>query len=173
MAEAAKNQVISTRPLAKSGVVPAKLDGGKAGADAAEQASVLVAEDGTTIIHHDVVAKIAGMAVREVDGVHALVPFDATQSVSRLAKRMVGRTMRDLGIQVEVGTTQTAVDVRINTVYGVSIVEIASQVRKNVRTRLEDLTGLEVVEVNIEILDLYFAGEDDEPEVSPDAPRVR
>lgn len=172
MADTAKNLVNASRPQAKGAAGPSKLTDRKADADVPEHASVLVSDGGTTIIHHDVVAKIAGMAVREVDGVHALVPFDASQSVSRLASRMVGRTMRDLGIQVEVGATQAAIDVRINTDYGVSIVDIATGIRKNVQSRIESLTGLDVVEVNIEVLDLYFGG-DDEPEAPPEESRVR
>jgi len=171
MADTAKNLVNTSRPLAKGTAVSSKLPDRKVDAGEPEQASVLVSDGGTTIIHHDVVAKIAGMAVREVEGVHALVPFDASQSVSKLASRMVGRTMRDLGIQVEVGATQAAVDVRINTHYGVSIVDIATGIRKNVQSRIESLTGLDVVEVNIEVLDLYFGG--DEPEPLPEASRVR
>lgn len=128
-------------------------------ADAANDASLLVGDDGTTIIHTEVVAKIAGMAVQEVTGVHELVPFDAGQSVSKLASRVLGNTMRELGIHVEVGKTQAAVDVRIITNYGASIVDVSTEIRKNVRHRIESMTGLECVEVNIEVLDLFF--EDD------------
>jgi len=173
MAEAAKSQVNSSRSLAKSGsATPSNATGGTSERDGLEQASVLVGEDGTTIIHHDVVAKIAGMAVREVEGVHKLVPFDTGQSVTKLASRMVGRTMRDLGIQVEVGTTQAAVDVRIDAVYGASIVDIGTNIRKNVKNRIETLTGLAVVEVNIEVLDLYFP-DDDAEDQAPEVRRVR
>lgn len=132
-------------------------------------ASVLVSEDGQTIIHNEVVAKIAGMAVREVEGVHELVPYGAGQSVTSLARRVVGKSMRDLGIHVEVGKVEAAVDVRIVTEYGASIVEIAQQVRSNVRERVESMTGLRVVEVNIEVIDLFFPS----GETQDDADRVR
>jgi uncharacterized alkaline shock family protein YloU len=134
-------------------------------------ASLLVGEDGTTIIHTEVVAKIAGMAVQEVPGVHELVPFDAGQSVTKLANRVLGNTMRDLGIHVEVGKTQAAVDVRIITEYGTSIVNISADIRKNVRTRIETMTGLVCVEVNIEVIDLFFPT--DEADEAVDAPSNR
>lgn len=118
--------------------------------------SVLVGDDGNTIIHHDVVAKIVGMAVADVDGVHELVPWGANQTVSAFAKRVVGKSMRDLGVNVEVGTIEAAADVRIVTVYGKSIVNIAADIRQNVRERIEGMTGLRVSEVNIEVIDLYF-----------------
>lgn len=149
------------KSLNKSGASAGALNGNKVdSADVANDASLLVGEDGTTIIHNDVVAKIAGMAVQEVTGVHELVPFDTSQSVSKLANRVFGNSMRELGIHVEVGKTQAAVDVRIVSEYGVSIVEISTQIRKNVRERIEAMTGLSCVEVNIEVLDLFFQDDD-------------
>lgn len=157
MAEAIKTGPSSaTHKSAPSQIVSAEIGRRK---EEEMQASVLVTDEGATIIHNEVVAKIAGMAVREVDGVHELVPFDAGQSVTQLASRVMGRSMRTLGIHVEVGKTQAAVDVRIITHYGVSIVEVASKIRRNVRDRIEAMTGLECVEINIEVVDLYFEEE--------------
>lgn len=119
--------------------------------------SELVTDHGRTIISNDVVAKIAGVTVRRTQGVHALVPYGSGQKVSAFARRITGAVMRDLGVQVEVGKIQAAVDVRIITTYGHSIVEVASQIRNEVRRNVEHMTGLEVVEVNIEVVDLYFA----------------
>lgn len=125
--------------------------------DDASGHSELVTEHGRTIIHNDVVAKIAGVTVRRTQGVHALVPYGASQSVSAFARRITGTVMRDLGVQVEVGKIQAAVDVRIVTDYGASIVEVANVIRTQVRDNIERMTGLEVVEVNIEVVDLFFA----------------
>jgi uncharacterized alkaline shock family protein YloU len=125
-----------------------------------DSASWLLSDHGSTIIHHDVVAKIAGVAIREVEGVHALVPYGTSQKVSAFARRITGGVMRDLGVQVEVGRVQAAVDVRIVTEYGASIVEIAREIRATVREQIEGMTGLEVVEVNIEIVDLFFRNSD-------------
>ena len=119
--------------------------------------SELVTEHGRTIIHNDVVAKIAGVSVRRVEGVHALVPYGTGQSVSAFARRITGAVMRDLGVQVEVGKIQAAVDVRIVTEYGTGIVDIANKIRADVRRNIEHMTGLEVVEVNIEVVDLFFS----------------
>lgn len=147
-AEKSKNEVLGP-------VAPAPIEKKRA-AEEATFSSVLVGDDGSTVIHHDVVAKIAGVAVREVDGVHELVPWGTNQTVSAFAKRIVGRTMRDLGVNVDVGSIEAAVDVRIVTVYGESIVRIANSIRENVRDRIEGMTGLRVTEVNVEVIDLYF-----------------
>ena len=118
--------------------------------------SVLESEHGRTIIHGDVVAKIASIAVREIDGVHSLAPFGASQTMTAFARRLLGSTMRKLGVQVEVGRLQAAIDVRIVTNYGRSIVTIAQAIRDRVREQVEWMTGLDVVEVNVEVVDLYF-----------------
>jgi len=110
-----------------------------------------------------VVAKIAGLAIREVDGVHALAPQDAGQAIAKVARDLGVAEYRKLGVRVEVGKIEAAVDARIITDYGRSIPEIAEGIRKNVKGRITAMTGLQLKELNIEVVDLYF-GDGDEPE---------
>lgn len=139
-----------------------------------EGASVLTDEGGDTTIYQEVVAKIAGIAVREIDGVHRLVPFSAGQQVSSVARSITGgNEMRNLGVRVEVGAEETAVDVRIVTGYGASIPAVAEAIRRNVADRIEGMTGLQVVEVNIDVVDLYFSEDEQEEEEPAEARRVR
>ena len=72
----------------------------RADTEVVELASILETDEGRTIIHHDVVAKIAGMAIREVEGVHSLAPFGAGQVLTRLTRQVSGKQMRNLGVQV-------------------------------------------------------------------------
>jgi uncharacterized alkaline shock family protein YloU len=130
-----------------------------------DNAVLLASDGGRTTIQPHVVAKIAGLAVREVPGVRALVPFGTGQAISSIARAVTGSQMRDLGVSVEVGKVEAAVDVRITTDYGVSIPSIAQGVRDNVSVRIHEMTGLRVTEVNIEVVDLYF--DDDEVEATP------
>jgi uncharacterized alkaline shock family protein YloU len=60
---------------------------------------------------------------------------------------------------VEVEETQTAVDLDIAVEYGVSIVEPAKSVRRNVTTSLERMTSLDVVEVNTTVNDVHLPSE--------------
>lgn len=122
----------------------------------AEIVSLVADEHGRTSIHNQVVSKIAGLAVQEIEGVHKLVPFGAGQAVSSLAKTVTGSTQRDIGVKVEVGQVEAAVDVRIITTYGASIPAIADAIRRNVSDRIEHMTGLRVTEVNVDVADLYF-----------------
>lgn len=141
------------------------------------QPSALVSEQGNTTIADQVVAKIAGVASREISGVHALGGSGASRAVGALRERIPGsRTNLQQGISVEVGERQAAVDIEIVTDYGVSIADLAAAIRRNVIGSVERMTGLEVTEVNIAVTDVYVAEEDDGDEAdqrSLEAPRVQ
>ena len=137
--------------------------------------STLVTEQGKTTIANGVVAKIVGIAASEIDGVYQLVAGGPGAALSTFAQRMTGSEARDRGVTVEVGEREAAVDVRLITTYGASIPQVAQAVRQNIISRVRDMTGLIVKEVNIDVVDLYFPGEEREqpvPEPAP-APRVQ
>lgn len=116
---------------------------------------------GTTTIDDSVVAKIAGLATREVSGV-ASMGGALSGAVAQVVGRIRGDEHATSGVGVEVGTRQAAVDLSITVQYPATITEVASSVRDNVIDRIEKLTGLEVVEVNIAVTDLTFPGEEQE-----------
>lgn len=124
-----------------------------------EHVTTLQQDKGKTIIADSVVAKIAGLAAREVEGVHSLVSTGLGQAVVGLARAVTRQQSRDTGILVEVGEREAAVDVRICAEYGVNIPAVAAAVRNNIIGRVESMTGLLVKEVNVGVVDLYFAGE--------------
>ncbi len=115
---------------------------------------------GKTTIEDAVVAKIAGIAAREVDGVYAL---------GGGAARMMG-AIRDAlnttdlaqGISVEVGETQVAVDVTIVAEYPVSLQKVADQVRAAIHRAMVELVGMEVAEVNVTVNDVHIPSDDDD-----------
>lgn len=128
---------------------------------------ILTGEQGRTLIQDEVVAKIAGLAIREVEGVHALVPYGTGQTISAAMASISGNERKDMGVRVEVGQVEAAVDVRIITAYGVSIPALADAIRKNVEARIHTMTGLKVKEINIEVVDLYFAEREQLNTLSP------
>jgi uncharacterized alkaline shock family protein YloU len=73
------------------------------------------------------------------------------------------------GVAVEVGERQAAIDLDVVTYYGQSIVEVTEAIRRNVIDRVESMTSLEVIEVNIAVGDLHIEGEPEEPK----EPRVQ
>ncbi|MEU6012347.1 Asp23/Gls24 family envelope stress response protein [Streptomyces sp. NPDC047453] len=126
---------------------------------------------GKTTIADGVVAKIAGMAAREVPGIYNLGAGMA-RAFGAMRERVPGAGGSvTRGVKVEVGERQAAVDLDVVVEYGVSIVEVAGDVRTNVISAVERMTGLEVVEVNIAVDDVHLP--DEEEESGPDEGRVR
>ncbi|MEU7045026.1 Asp23/Gls24 family envelope stress response protein [Streptomyces varsoviensis] len=136
----------------------ATVQAGPAGADTAP------ATRGKTSIADGVVEKIAGMAAREVPGVAAL-GGGLARTLGAVRDRVPGgRSHVTRGVKVEVGERQTAVDLDIVVEYGVPITEVAGDIRENVIAAVERMTGLEVVEVNIAVIDVRLPDETTEDE---------
>lgn len=117
---------------------------------------------GRTTIADSVVEKIAGMATREVPGIHSLGSGMARTLGAVSDKVAGGRSSVSRGVKVEVGERQAAVDLEVVVEYGVAIVDIAADVRTSVITAVERMTGLEVVEVNIAVDDVHLPDDEDE-----------
>jgi len=136
-----------------------------------QRAAKLTTEYGTTVIADGVVAKIAGLAAREIPGVYNMGK-GMGRTFGALRSRVPGSSSQPAatqGVSVEVGERQAAIDLDVVTYYGQSIVEVTEAVRRNVIDRVEGMTGLEVTEVNVAVDDLYIEGEPEEPK----EPRVQ
>ncbi|ATW49616.1 Asp23/Gls24 family envelope stress response protein [Streptomyces peucetius] len=121
---------------------------------------------GRTSVADVVVEKIAGMAARDVLGVHAL-GSGFSRSMGSMRERMPGTGSGKSvtrGVSVEVGEVQAAIDLEIVVDYGVSITDVASAVRENVISAVERMAGREVVEVNIMVSDVKLPDEEEEGE---------
>ena len=105
------------------------------------------------------VTAIISMAAEEVDGVatsHGGVrlPGDTSPTVGEFVDNITGGASRTRGLSVDVGERQTAADITINVEYGRSIPQVSQAVRERIIERVENLTGLEVTEVNIQVNDV-------------------
>jgi uncharacterized alkaline shock family protein YloU len=123
--------------------------------------SPLHSDLGTTTIQDSVVTAIIGMAADEVDGVvpsHGGVrlPGDTSPTVGEFVDNITGGTSRTRGLSVDVGERQAAADITVNVAYGRSIPQVAQAVRDQVIERVQNLTGLEVTEVNIQVNDVIL-----------------
>lgn len=135
---------------------------------AAREPSPLTTTTGKTTIADTVVSKIAGIATREVDGVHA-VGGSGSRAVGALRERIPGaRVNQSQGVAVEVGERQAAIDIDIVADYGVAIAELAAGIRRNVIAAVERMTGLQVTEVNIDVHDVFL--NDGEGDAAEDVP---
>lgn len=115
---------------------------------------------GKTVIDNGVVAKIAGIAAREVRGVHAL-GGGAARAFGAI-RDAIGSSDLSQGIRVEVGETQVAVDVVIVADYPVDLQAVASEVRASVIRSIEQFVGMEVTEVNVTVSDVFIPSDDED-----------
>ncbi len=123
--------------------------------------SPLQSDRGTTTIQPGVVSSIAAMAVGEVDGLDpshggTRLPGDTSPTVGEFVGRLTPGAGRTRGISVEVGEEQAALDLTVNVIYGRPIHQVTEALRRNVIKRVENLTGLQVTEVNITVNDVTF-----------------
>ncbi|MER7843408.1 Asp23/Gls24 family envelope stress response protein [Kitasatospora sp. NPDC096077] len=147
------------------GPVPGPPAGARPASGAGGDGGRPVGERGRTALAVGVVEKIAGMAAREVAGIHALGSGLARTFGAMRDRASGGRAGIGRGIKAEVGEKQTAIDIALVVEYGVVIPELARQVRENIIDAVERMTGLEVVEVNIAVNDVHLP---DEPEAEED-----
>jgi uncharacterized alkaline shock family protein YloU len=147
----------------------------RAGTGGGSASSGLVSSQGRTSIADSVVAKIAGLAAREIAGVHAM-GAGATRTFGSIREILPGNTearSASQGVKVEVGERQAAIDLDIVVEYGVAIGDLAAAVRKNVIERLQRMTSLEVTEVNINVDDIWIPGAEDQEPQAPAPARVQ
>lgn len=118
---------------------------------------------GRTVISEAAVAKVAGIAARAVPGVYSLGsgPSRALGAI----RDAVGSSDHAAGVHAEVGETQVAVDISLVASYGTPLHSLADQVRAAVYRAVEELVGLQVIEVNVEVTDVYVP-----PPVKPTTP---
>ena len=114
---------------------------------------------GKTVINDAVVSKVAGIAAREVPGVHGL-GGGAARALGAIRDAVNAKDLSQ-GIKVEVGETQVAVDVSIVAEYPVPLQSVASAVRTAVATAVQTLIGMEVTEVNVTVNDVHVPSDDD------------
>lgn len=131
----------------------------------------LQTQGGKVTVADSVVQKIAGMACREVGGVHAM-GSNAGRTFGAIREVMpgaLGAPNVTQGVGVQVGETEAAIDLEIVVEYGVSIADLAQSIQRNVKQAVEGMTGLQVVEVNINVDDVHLPHEQDEDDHN-DAP---
>jgi uncharacterized alkaline shock family protein YloU len=119
---------------------------------------------GKTVIDDGVVAKVAGIAAREVSGVHAL-GGGAARAIGAI-RSAIGSEDHSQGVKVEVGERQVAADVVIVADYPVPLQEVAEGVRTAVSDAIQQIVGMEVAEVNVTIQDVFIPGDDDSKDAS-------
>ena len=112
---------------------------------------------GSIKIANDVVATIAGLSASDVPGVAGM-----SGGITGGIAEMLGRKNLTKGIKVEVGDTETDIDIFCVVEYGYAITKVASDVQEKVKNAVESMTGLACRTINIHIQGVAFPVKEEE-----------
>ena len=101
---------------------------------------------GEVRIADEVVAIIAGLAATEVDGVDSMAGNITNELVGKLGMKNLSQ-----GVKVDVTEEHVSVDLSLNIKYGYNIPDVSERVQDRVKSAIENMTGLTVLDVNIRI----------------------
>ncbi|WP_072868943.1 Asp23/Gls24 family envelope stress response protein [Desulfofundulus thermosubterraneus] len=128
-----------------------------------ENKEMVIREEQTSLgsirIADEVVRVIAGLAATEVPGVAGMSGGVVGGIVEMLGKKNLSK-----GVKVEVGEKEAAVDLFVIVDYGTRIPDVALRIQENVKKAIEAMTGLSVVEVNVNVQGVAFSQEGKEEE---------
>lgn len=123
-----------------------------------EENNEIMNESSTGIkISNEAVATYAGIAVSEVKGV-----YGKGGTFSGLTEALSGKKNIAKGIKVDVSEKSTKIDVSIIVVYGARIPDVAFEIQSRVKKTVENMTGLMVSEVNVNVLGVHPIDKEDE-----------
>ena len=97
-------------------------------------------------IADEVVAIIAALAATEVDGVASMAGNITNELISRLGMKNLSK-----GVKVDVLEGVVTVSLSLNLKYNYSIMDVSAKVQEKVKNAVENMTGLEVADVNIKV----------------------
>lgn len=103
-------------------------------------------ESGQVQIADEVVAIIAGLAATEVKGVASMVGNITNELVGKLGMKSLSK-----GVRIDILEGVVCVDLALNIDYGYSIPETSKKVQEKVKAAIENMTGLEVSDVNVHV----------------------
>ena len=101
---------------------------------------------GEVRIADEVVAIIAGLAATEVDRVDSMAGNITNELVGKLGMKNLAK-----GVKVDVTEEHVSVDLSLNIKYGYNIPDVSERVQDRVKSAIENMTGLTVLDVNIRI----------------------
>lgn len=129
---------------------------------AKKQQHPLDSDRGTTIVEQPVVTSIVSVVTREAENVQmssggSRAPGDNTPTVGEFFSNLVGTGDFTRGVSVEVLDREATVNLTMMVPYGESIPQVTQSVRDAVVQRVNDLTGMDVTEVNITVDDVALS----------------
>ena len=125
--------------------------------DVIEDADSNVEIDTNLNISEDVIGIIAGLAASEVEGIAGLT----LGFVDGINQILGGNKKYSKGVKIELEGKKVTIDLYVNVKYGVRIPDIAWAAQNAVKSAVENMTGLDVVAVNINVQGITFDKKED------------
>ena len=100
-------------------------------------------------------AIIAGLAATEGEGVDSMAGNITNELVGKLGMKNLSK-----GVKVDVTEEHVSVDLSLNMKYGYNIPDVSEKVQDRVKTAIENMTGLHVLDVNIKIASVNMEAEE-------------
>ncbi|MEG1705629.1 MAG: Asp23/Gls24 family envelope stress response protein [Clostridia bacterium] len=103
-------------------------------------------------ISEDVIGIIAGLAAAEVEGIAGMTLgfVDGLNQILGSSKKYAK------GVKIELEGKKVVVDLYVNVKYGVRIPDVAWSAQNAVKKAVENMTGLDVASVNINVQGIIF-----------------
>ncbi len=108
-------------------------------------------------ISEDVIGIIAGLAASEVEGIAGMT----LGFVDGINQILGGNKKYSKGVKIELEGKKVTIDLYVNVKYGVRIPDIAWAAQNAVKSAVENMTGLDVVAVNINVQGITFDKKED------------
>lgn len=109
---------------------------------------------GEVQIADEVVAIIAGLAATEIEGVDSMAGNITNELVGKLGMKNLSK-----GVKVDVTEEHVSADLSLNIKYGYNIPQVCEKVQDRVKTAIENMTGLTVLDVNVKIAGVNISSE--------------
>lgn len=109
-----------------------------------------------------VLQKIVGLCLNDIKG---LLTVDGG-FFANVADKLVNTNDVTSGVDVEVGKKQVAVDLNIVAEYGIDIPALYDQIKQKIVENVDEMTGLDVIEVNVTVVDVKTRAEHEHDSVS-------
>jgi uncharacterized alkaline shock family protein YloU len=104
---------------------------------------------GVITLDENVVSTIAGLAARDVDGIHSVGKSRLISFGDKPAR----------GVHSEIGKKQAAFDIDVVLEYGSDVRAVAKELCAKTASEVEKMAGREVVEINVHVVDIHLPEE--------------
>ena len=108
-------------------------------------------------ISSDAVAMYVGIAISEIQGVYGM-----SGTLAGITEAISGKKNYTKGVKVDVDEKTAKIDVNIIVEYGARIPDVAFEIQTKVKKSVETMTGLKVLEVNVNVQGVHTITEKDD-----------